>query len=1404
MSRKLLLVALLLSPSAATAQAVTTATRAAERCAMCGELDLLAALEALLAADTDESRIVAIEALGRTGSPLSLEALRYQVSTGSGPVRRAAVASIASLDLVETLEDLLDALEDSDPEVRTHAALGLGAFPLTLVRQRLQAVAAAKLELLTARVAAVEALLEHDTREARAAADSARATSTDLFTATASASDNRKPPCDQCFEPKVTLALSTLLASSDPRLRAAALLDVDYLRPATRGLSIFVRATRDPDRRVRAAGLGRVVTSTETKAADLLVEMTVRSPHRDVRVDATRGLFERSEPIAAAHLVALVRHADPDLGSVVLATTVATATVSDAMKDAAFVAASNSEAQRDLRQIAMRVVAEHKHGEAVSLLTTTANTADESLGRTALQLLQKHYPADYEAFMRGRPSSSARGWLIGSSAVFGGAAFGLLGGIRDESLGLSLLSAGGGLVLGGGSAFLLTIGDTFTAGEVGLFTTDGTWGLMMGLGSALAIAGDEAGGGLKLGGALGTAAGVGIGALSMRSAEWTMGDSAFINVSGAQASLGTLGLLMMPASGDDAPRALGLTLLGGTFLGVLPATLSTRKLSFTAGDAGRVVTSAAVGGWLGAWTTRLIAPDDNDLSGRTVAGALLGESLGYLTGTILSQHHDFAAGRVAWGGGLGAGLGGGLGLMAPGIGTHGSAAIMDLSTIGGAALALYAVPDDPDVWMGFTGAGIGGWFGTFLPTLHGDFSRDSMTRERGGGLLTGATAGMLASFVAFGDGRVKPRTKSLSLLGTLGGAGLGAGATLIASDEDQTVFRVMYATSALGLAAGAFGLTELEMSPGDQAAAGVAAGYGTLAGLLLPDVVAETGDRGRARWGGVFLLSSAFGLGTLAVSEVIDPAPGDAVEIALYGAAGAAVGDGLLTLVEANDQARAIATLSASGLALASGLAFAGDTDFDTEDRLLLAGSSITFGALGAGLPFLRREVGPPARDVVAGVELGAGLGLGLGILAHKALDRSAADIGETTLFTGAGGALGLGLGLMIPDSSKPVKAALYETGAVAFGATMLALSPRTEYDGLSATTVSLLTTYGAWSGAWLPYLYNGDDAPPAEQIAGGVLFGAGVGAAGGVLLTQGFDLKPRAGADVVETALGGVASNMVGAGIGLIIPGGHNAPVVGFMEGFGLLGTAGVAALAPSTDFTAGDTTVGLLVTSQALWNGVGAAFLLDATDRQKAGFALTAAGLGGLGGAALSQYVDESATTALLSFTGSVWGTWLGYFGAQLAEQWGLEISEKGVLGATLITSDIGLLLSAIAVSPLVDMAPARVGWINIGGLSGALVGSTVGLIADGKNGANAGNVLGGAVGLLTSTIVTAFFDFDTAAPVAEAPKKVESASLPRRGGWMALLPEVSDLNVGSSLLEPVDGEAPPMVLSVSGRLR
>lgn len=1367
---------------------------------MCGVPELLPLLEQSLATRGAPTAPGIIRALGETRTPLALPVLQRSVHHEEADVRIAALEALDALAYPHMLPVFIEALNDADDGVLEVAARALGRFPLPEVRRALRSLAQAGHP--KGSPAAIRALMAHGTQEARLEVEGLMKSQDELRSQLGDWVTSRPRPCKQCFEPTLTLALSDLLAAKDPKARSRALGHISLLRPESRALSIFEAATTDSDRSVRHTALDLIATSPLAQATGILVQLTEDSRPIELRIESTRHLVTRPAQAAIDRISQLILHTEGPLGSVAMTRLQTQAVVVPEHVDAAFIVASTATAAGGLRQVALKVVVNNDHQDAAQIALKLASSPDKNLARSAQLILRSKYPKLYAEFEKNQPSKDARTLFLGASGLFGGTTFGLLGSLRDGDSLAPVLSTVGGLTLGVGAAYLLTIDQELFAGPVGMYASGGLWGLSTGLGTAMAISGEDgSSGALRFSGALGLSLGAGLGALAIGDTEWSTGDVAFVNVSGIQASLGTAGLLLLPARGGDRVKAAGVILLGGAVLGTLPALGLSTDLSFSSQQAAFVAATSVAGAWFGAWTPRMFS--DRSLGQRTGGGLLLGESLGYLGGVILSQKLELGANTendLLLGTILGGTLGSGAGLLAQGIGPQGGAGLVQAGTLAGTVLLLSARRENVDPELIGLGIGLGTWLGAWTPTLYSNLDRDRLKSEAMGGAMAGASLAALLAMTAFEKGDVSDAQKTFSVLGTAAGAALGSGAMLLSPEaSDQSIFRLMQATALTGLLAGAFGFSRLEIDGGDRNAALVATAYGALAGTLLPRVLSSIEPTIRSQVGGALTLSSLLGASAVLASPLLDLKAEDAAEIGAYSVMGAGLADGAGLLLDVGGRPRAITTLAASAVGLGAGFVLAPMTNLDRKARYMIGGTTAWGAVAGAGLPFFEED-STSGRDVVGGIELGSALGFGAGVVLSQTIDRTPDDVAEMDAFALSGGALGLGLARMIPDTSQGVQAALFEVGTLSLGTAALLWAPHTEYDALTRGSMALLTGYGAWLGGWAPYLWNGELTPGSRQTVGGAMFGAGLGFVGSTALTQVFDARPQSPADVAETAMGTVASNMVGAGLGMMVSE-DNRVAVGLMESVGLLGTVGVAALAPKTDFSKGDSTLGALWTAQALWNGLGASYLYDATDRQKVGITLAMAGLGGIGAATVSQYVDQSPAQLLMGFTGSVWGTWLGYFGSRLLEDAGAPSNNKLVLGATIASSDIGLLLGTLALSPLVDMAPERVGWINVGGLAGAVTGSTVGIVALGLDGANPGNVVGSGLGLLSAGIATAFFDFKKA-PVEKEVAKT-SVRLPARNS-QGYLPGMEDVNFGTAMVPSLAlGEAPNMVLAISGKL-
>ena len=419
---------------------------------------------------------------------------------------------------------------------------------------------------------------------------------------------------------------------------------------------------------------------------------------------------------------------------------------------------------------------------------------------------------------------------------------------------------------------------------------------------------------------------------------------------------------------------------------------------------------------------------------------------------------------------------------------------------------------------------------------------------------------------------------------------------------------------------------------------------------------------------------------------------------------------------------------------------------------------------------------------------LGAAAGLTTGVVLSQYSSRSTSETAEVFVIGTLGSLAGGGAAYLTPNSSNDIHADGWLTlTGTALGLTAGALlAPHTSYETEDYALATFMGLYGGVQGSLLPGTWTDDWTEPGEhfttQVTGGAMLGTALGTASGLALSQYANFSVD---DVNELALGAIASSIFGAGIGLMVPVDQPADARPWATGLqvaGLLGTAATGFLAPHTDFSKGDRALGFLATAYGAWQGAGASLLLNGSDRQVAGAVLATTALGAAGGAAISQYVDASQSELLAAFSGSVWGAWIGGMGSIALEQdFDVEMTSNGQLAGFFVGSDLGLALSSLAMSPLMEMDPLRVGWINIYGLSGMALGSALAAIFP-KVPFWTSNVTGASAGLIVGAVVTSFIDMpglleDTPpAQSDESPQIVQERSRPFHypGQITAVLPQ------------------------------
>ena len=150
--------------------------------------------------------------------------------------------------------------------------------------------------------------------------------------------------------------------------------------------------------------------------------------------------------------------------------------------------------------------------------------------------------------------------------------------------------------------------------------------------------------------------------------------------------------------------------------------------------------------------------------------------------------------------------------------------------------------------------------------------------------------------------------------------------------------------------------------------------------------------------------------------------------------------------------------------------------------------------------------------------------------------------------------------------------------------------------------------------------------------------------------------------------------------------------------------------------------------------WQGWGWAILISEDDSEKP--LIGSAMIGGLAGilatATLTRRIDPSLGDMRIINYGALWGTWLSMTTGQAA-----GVSDGDALLAwTLIGGNIGA-AAMTALSPKIDVTPARAHWINLGGIIGTIVAGGIVIVVSesniGESAAFGALTIGGIAGLV-----------------------------------------------------------------------
>ncbi len=377
-----------------------------------------------------------------------------------------------------------------------------------------------------------------------------------------------------------------------------------------------------------------------------------------------------------------------------------------------------------------------------------------------------------------------------------------------------------------------------------------------------------------------------------------------------------------------------------------------------------------------------------------------------------------------------------------------------------------------------------------------------------------------------------------------------------------------------------------------------------------------------------------------------------------------------------------------------------------------------------------------------AGV-LGEAAGWGLTLATAERLGFTAGDVWVTDLNGVALTAIAAGALGFAPESADERGGRGIMLGASLAGVGLGAAATRALHfqrgDGL---LTGLGVVEGLWTGAHVPLLFD------SEKGLSGALIGAGTGFVLGEAVAQLSDL--HAG-DVAQMALVSGYGYALGAGTTLLTEG-SNKTVIGAMLATGLVGMGAAGRWGTPLDYAAGDFLLVPVATALAGWHGVALGTYFHEQHRMRheetGGLTLTAMGAVGLGTLGASQLVDVSAADIAMGSIGALWGGWFGAWGAVLADS-----QEDDSLLTTVIASDVGLITSALLVSPVVGVSPRTMAWASLTGASAAALAALGASFATTDSDTIiAANLVASGLGLIAGGVVASRY-FAPASPASDA---------------------------------------------------
>jgi hypothetical protein len=409
---------------------------------------------------------------------------------------------------------------------------------------------------------------------------------------------------------------------------------------------------------------------------------------------------------------------------------------------------------------------------------------------------------------------------------------------------------------------------------------------------------------------------------------------------------------------------------------------------------------------------------------------------------------------------------------------------------------------------------------------------------------------------------------------------------------------------------------------------------------------------------------------------------------------------------------------------------------------------------------------------------VGESLAFGAAYLTRKTMGYSSGDVAIMNF----GGLLGMELAgaslLLAPDRDNPRLGLgiILGAGAVGLGAGA-AIAPKLSFSRGDTVMTAETTLEGALLGNWIGRALS---LSSRHQTAT-TLFGLGLGFVGGSAMSQYLELSIS---DVSYVLVAGVYGKMLGASIPMLADSSDDLFAVGIGTG-SILALGAAYATTDRVEFSNSAPLFIWLSTAFGWWHGFALGESTDGlSSHQSDGALYMGAALGGLAAAPIDLFVHPT-NAEVMALTGGVfWGTWFSAWGAALG-----DASRSNRLRISLLAGDVGLVASAIAVSPIGGVDPRAMGVANLAGLAGSGIASLgAALFSTNDDNVIIANLVGSGLGFIAGAMVAASMDF---APIASDAAGDKTASRGKRN--------TETTSVIYPLLIPADNSNPATAMGV-----